>query len=123
MHLGVGEILEVEFAAIAREENVVVAPEYDRPGLLLAQERLPLRVEVHVGAIIVEKVELNRRRIWPIERVQIHVPVVRTDRLWLGMAVSVDKLDGVGLQEALRAAFRSRVFGSSNRPRADHPTL
>src|SRR5499433_1939651 len=99
VHLRMGKILEVRLAALAREEDVVLSPENDRLGLLLSEERLPLRVKLYVRPIIIEKIELDPSRVGPIEIMQIHVPVVWADQLRSAMAVCVDQLDGVGLQE------------------------
>src|SRR5262245_40291776 len=94
-----GKILQIRLAALAREEDVVLSPEDDRLGLLLSEELLPLRVELYVRPIIIEKVELDPSRVGPIEIMQIHVPVVWTDELRSAVTVSVDQLDRVGLQE------------------------
>src|SRR5262245_61048956 len=94
-----GKILEVSLATLARAEDVVLSPENDRLWLLLSEERLPLRVKLHVRPIIIEKIELDPSRVGPIEIMQIHVPVVWADQLRSAMAVCVDQLDSVGLQE------------------------
>ena len=97
MHLRVRKIHQIGFAALAREEDIVLSPENDCLGLLLSEERLPLRVELYVCAVVIEKVELHSSRVGPIEIMQIHVPVVRANKLGSGMAVCVDQLDSVGL--------------------------
>src|SRR5215831_14681881 len=99
VHLRMGKILQIRLAALAREEDVVLSPENDRLGLLLSEERLPLRVKLYVRPIIIEKIELDPSRVGPIEIMQIHVPVVWADKLRSAMAVCVDQLDSVGLQE------------------------
>src|SRR5215813_2389132 len=99
MNLRLGKVLEIGLTALTREENVVLSPEYDRLGLLLSEEGLPLRIEFDVRPIVIEQVELDPSRVWPVEIVQIHVPIVRADELWSGVAVGVDQLDSVGLQE------------------------
>ena len=90
MNLGMGKILEIVLAAIPREEDVVLPPENDGLRLLPSEECLPLRVELHVRPVVVEEVELDSPRVRPIEVVQIHIPVIRADKLRSGMAVGVD---------------------------------
>jgi hypothetical protein len=48
VHLRMGKILEIGFTALAREKDVILSPESDCLGLLLSEERLPLRVELYV---------------------------------------------------------------------------
>src|SRR5215813_14283001 len=102
MHLRMGEILEIRLTAFACEEDVVLSPENNRVGLLLSEERLPMRVELYVCPVVVEEVELDPPSMRPIEVVQIHVPVVRADKFWSAMAVGVDELDRVGLQKGFK---------------------
>jgi hypothetical protein len=71
VHLGFRQILEIGLAALARKENVLLTPENDRLGSLLAKERLPLRIKLDIGAVVVEKIELNTPRIGSIEIAQI----------------------------------------------------
>src|SRR6516225_6773770 len=59
MHLRMGEILEIRLTAFACEEDVVLSPENNRLGLLLSEERLPMRVELYVCPVVVEEVELD----------------------------------------------------------------
>ena len=42
MHLGVRQCLQIRLAAFRREEDIVLAPEDDRPWLPFPQKRLPL---------------------------------------------------------------------------------
>jgi hypothetical protein len=59
MHLGFRKILQRFLAAFAGEENIVPLPEDDGFRLTLAQERLPLRVERDVGAVIIKEIQLD----------------------------------------------------------------
>src|SRR5215470_15690455 len=43
------------------ERRIVFSPDDEKPGLVLAHPRLPFRVVVHVGSIVVEQVSLNVR--------------------------------------------------------------
>src|SRR6266436_624280 len=65
MNLRMGKILEIGLAAIARQEDVVLPPENDCLGLLLSEERLPLRVELYVRPIVIEEIELDPSRVGP----------------------------------------------------------
>src|SRR5215469_7438132 len=102
MHLRMGKILEIGLTPLAREEDVILSPENDCLGLLLSEERLPLRVEFHVCPVVIEKIELDLSSVRSIKVMQIHVPVVGANELRSGMAVGVDQLDSVGLQECFK---------------------
>src|SRR6266508_2792788 len=59
VQLGLREVPQVGAAALGGEEDVVLSPEDERLRPALAQERLPLRIERDVRAIVVEEVELD----------------------------------------------------------------
>src|SRR5207247_2068135 len=63
MHFGAGQILQVGLTAFAGEEDIVLTPKDQRPWLPVAQELLPLRIEIDVGPVVVEQVELYAMRI------------------------------------------------------------
>lgn len=105
MHLCIRQVLEIGLAALTREKNVALTPENDRLRLLRPKERLLLGIKFDVGAVVVREVKLDAPRIGPMEIVQIHSPVVRTDQLWLGMTVGIDELHGIGLQKSLERHF------------------
>ena len=69
---------------------------------MLFEEGLPHRVELHVGPVIVEEVELDSSSVRPVEIMQIYIPVVGADKLRLGVAVHIDELHSVGLQECFK---------------------
>ena len=87
VQLGVRQVAQVGPPALGREEEVVLAPEDQRLRLVLAQERLPLRIQLDVRAVVVQQVELVPARAGPLEEVDVHVPVVGADPL--GVAVPV----------------------------------
>src|SRR4029453_2603092 len=70
VQLGVGQVAQVGAAAFGREEDVVFAQKDDRLRLPLPEERLPLRIQVDVGAVVVEEVDLNLARIRALEEMQ-----------------------------------------------------
>ena len=53
MHFGVRKVFQVRLAALAGEEYVVLSPENQRLGLLLAEKLLPLGVELNIRAVVV----------------------------------------------------------------------
>src|ERR1700744_750793 len=57
MHFSSRQPLEIGFAALRREEDVVLPPEDDRLGLPFLQKGLPFRVELDIGSVVVEEVE------------------------------------------------------------------
>ena len=100
MHLRLGQNLKEGFTASWGEEDVTLAPEYDRLGLMFFEECLPLRIEFNVGPIVVEEVELDLLRVRAFEKMVVHIPVVRADELWIGMTRCVDSIDSGRLKEA-----------------------
>src|SRR4029453_8919846 len=93
VQLGVGQVAQVGAAPLGREEDVVLAPEDERLRLPPPEERLPLRIQVDVGAVIVEEVDLDLARIRALEEMQIHVPVVGADALRIAVFVCVYEID------------------------------
>src|SRR5678816_3973925 len=87
MHLRLRQVLEVRLAAFGGEEDVFLTPEDERLRLLFAQKVLPLRIELHVGAIVVEEVQVYTRGVGTLELVQVHVPIVGADELRPTVAV------------------------------------
>ena len=61
VQFGLGQVAQVGAAALWGEEDVVLAPEDQRLGLALAQEGLPLGIQIDVRAVVVEEVELTLR--------------------------------------------------------------
>src|SRR5690242_7123575 len=59
MELRPREIPQVRLASLPGEEEIVLIPEDDRFRLLLPEECLPLGIELHIGPVIVEEVELD----------------------------------------------------------------
>src|SRR4030095_5690099 len=86
--------------------DVVFAPKDERLRLPLPEERLPLRIQVDVGAVVVEEVDLNLACIGALEEMQIHVPAVGADPLRIAVSVCVDKLDPVELEEGRERRLR-----------------
>ncbi len=66
---------------------------------MLQEERLPLRVELDVGAVVVQEVELDLARARALEEVQVHVPVVGADELRVAVPVRVHELHALRLEE------------------------
>src|SRR3546814_6619954 len=73
------EVLPIALGEVTREQRVVVAPDHQGRRLVLAEQRLPLRLERDVVAVVVEQRELDRLVAGAVEQV-LHVPeVVRAD--------------------------------------------
>src|ERR1700733_2375773 len=99
MHFRLGQNLEESLTASWCEEDVALAPKDDCLGLAIFEECLPRRVELHVGPIVVEQIELYLLCIRAFEKVVVHVPVIRTNELRLGMTGCVNSVDGRRLEE------------------------
>src|ERR1700727_1527712 len=100
MHFRLGQDFEESLTASWSEEDVTLPPKDDRLGLAIPEERLPLRVELHVGPIVVEEVELHLLCIRAFEKMVVHVRVIRANELWFGMTSRVDGVDGRRLEKA-----------------------
>src|SRR5215813_8060471 len=59
MKLEVANVTLVRVSAVGREDLVVLAPNYERRGLMLAEICLHLRIKRHIGSIVVEQVHLD----------------------------------------------------------------
>src|SRR3984885_15682912 len=99
MHLSVRQHFEERLSALLREEDVSLAPEDNSLWLLLLQERLPLRIQRDVRAVVVEEIELPLLGVRTLQEMIVHVPIVRTDLGRIRMAMQIDRLDRVGFEE------------------------
>src|SRR3546814_7711812 len=75
MELHVLQVAPVALCEVTREQRVVVAPNRQGRRLVLAEQRLPLRIERDVVAAVVEQRELDRLVAGAVEQV-LHVPEV-----------------------------------------------
>src|SRR5215471_15720404 len=64
MHFRLRKVFQVRLTALAGEEYVVLSPENQRLGLLLADKSLPLGVELNIGAVVVKKGPSARGAHW-----------------------------------------------------------
>src|SRR5262249_19066590 len=99
MQLGLGEVAQVRPPAFGSEEDVILPPEDQRLRPALAQEGLPQWIQLDVGAVVVEEVELDLAGARTLEEMEVHVPVVGADLLGVAVPVRVDELDPVELEE------------------------
>lgn len=79
VQFGVRQVFEVCLSAFAREKDVVLAPENQRPGLVFSKETLPLGIQIDVRSIVVEKIHLNATRVWSFDKTKVHIPIVGAD--------------------------------------------
>src|SRR5262245_21725100 len=84
----------------------MLSPEDQRLRLPLPQELLPLRVELDVRAIVVEQVQLHATCLWTFHAAEIHVPVIRADKLRTAMSMQIGGLDPVQRKEGQQRDFR-----------------
>src|SRR5215475_14859252 len=110
MNLGMGKIVEIVLAPLFREEDVALAPEDNGLRLMLPQERLPLGIKLNVGPVVVEEIKLDALGVWTFHKVVVHVPVIRTNQLRVGMPRGVDDLDRCGLEKRAISDSKLRVF-------------
>src|SRR5215467_8576835 len=94
MDFSLREVGQVRIASLGREEHVVLSPKDQRFRLTRAQELLPLGIQRNVGAIVVEQVEMQARRVWPLEEPNVRGPGVGAHELRALRAMQIDRLDG-----------------------------
>jgi len=87
MKLCIREVIEVRERSGEWEDLVVTTPGDDRRGLILAEVRLPLRVQRKIAPVVVRELELHRDIARPIEQRLHNKPVVRADRIGDARAV------------------------------------
>src|SRR5262249_57908535 len=68
-------------------------------GLMVLQKRLPFGVQLDIGPVVVEEVELDALGTGTRQKVVVHVPVIRTNHVWIGMSRGVDGLHCLGLEK------------------------
>src|SRR5271156_112290 len=107
MELGFGEVAEVGTGPKCRKDLVVLTPHNQRSRLVLAKERLKVRIQGHVGPIVVEEVELDVSVAGPIEQGLVVHPVVGTD--------ARDVADAVGVLELRRLRRDEKIERPSMR--------
>src|SRR5262249_22160340 len=109
-------------------EDVALAPEDNGLRLMLSQERLPLGIKLNVGPVVVEEIKLDALGVWTFHKVVVHVPVIRTNQLRIGMPRGVDDLDRRGLEKRANCLSRPRaavfqVFAAKLAPCGRKPDL
>src|SRR5262249_43963098 len=105
MNLGMGKIVEIVLAPLFREEDVALAPEDNGLRLMLPQERLPLGIKLNVGPVVIEEIKLDALGVWTFHKVVVHVPVIRTNQLLIGLRGGVEPLRGRGLENRAICLF------------------
>ena len=69
VHFGVGHIAFVRVGLRRIERQLVLAPNDQQARLILLHPRLPLRIIFDVGAVVVEKIDLNVALSRPVEKI------------------------------------------------------
>src|SRR5260370_14480693 len=77
MNLGVWHILAIALRLPGVEGEIIPAPNDEQSRLLLAHPRLPLRIGIHIGAIIVKQIALNLRLPRLIQKRELVRPQIR----------------------------------------------
>src|SRR5262249_29255538 len=96
---------------VRREEDVALAPEDNGLRLMLPQERLPFGIKLNVGPVVVEEIKLDALGAWTFHKAVVHVPVIRTNQLRIGMPRGVDDLDRRWLENGPNSFFLLRAAG------------
>src|SRR4030095_12428991 len=91
------------------EEYVILPAEEERFGLTVAQEPLPLGIPLDVGAVIVEKIELDPPGVRSLHEAEVHLPIIGADRLGNPVTVLVDEPDPVEPEEREEGRLRLRA--------------
>src|SRR5262249_31496920 len=89
--------------------DVALTPEDNGLRLMLPQERLPSGIKLNVGPVVVEEIKLDALGVRTFHKVVVHVPVIRTNQLRIGMPRGVDDLNRRGLEKRANCFFRLGV--------------
>ena len=100
--------------AVGGEDLVVLAPDDQRRRLAFAEERLECGIERHVGAVVVEQVELDVVVARPVEQRLVVTQLSGLMRDDVAHAVGVLELGG--LRASTRTRERLAVASASRRP-------
>src|SRR6266404_2525889 len=119
MHFCLGKILEIGLTTLWSKKDIALSPKDDRLGLALTEKGLPFRVERHIGAVVVEEIQLHPSRIRALQEGEVGVPVVGADQFRPFGAVQVNGLDRVEFEQARYACFG---FGCSVHPKCASET-
>src|SRR5580692_9717628 len=57
--LSIRYVCQIAFRLAGIERKLIFAPYHQQPRLLLAHPRLPLRVVLYIGSIVIEQIALN----------------------------------------------------------------
>ena len=87
MQIHIRQIPEIGGTSFRGKEDIPFPPEDERRGLLVPQKGLPLGVQGHILAVIVEEVKLSTVSIRTCKKGQVHVPGIRANPLGITMAV------------------------------------
>src|SRR5258708_5519780 len=75
--------IPLRFAKVERE--VILTPDHEQAGLLLAHPRLPFRISIDIGPIVVEQVALNVGLARLVEEVEFIGPEIRVVAIEVGI--------------------------------------
>src|SRR5579864_4585518 len=81
------------------EERIALAPDDQRRRPVLPEIRLPLRIELKVGCVVVEQADLNGVVARAVEAELVERVGVRADLFWIPNTLSVLKLSRLGCEE------------------------
>src|SRR5208282_6018645 len=76
VNFSVRHIFAIAFRLARVERELILAPYHQQARLLLAHPRLPFRVGVHVGSVVVEQIALNLSLAGLVEKIEFVSPQI-----------------------------------------------
>ena len=86
---GFGDVAAIGFGLGGVEGRFVLAPDYQEAGLILAHPGVPLRIVLHVGAVVVEEVDLDLALAGLVEKIIFVGPEIAVVALDVGIVADV----------------------------------
>ena len=93
------QVIQIRVGASFRKDVIVLAPKDDRRGLMLAEERLPERILIHIGPIVIKQVQLDLFGTGAVQKVLVMVPAVPGYGFKVADAVGVLPFGGAHFQD------------------------
>ena len=116
MQLGLGQVAQIGARTVGGEDLVVLAPDDQRRRLLFAEELVEARIEVDVGSVVIEQIELNLHVAGSIQQRLIVQPRARIDARDVLDAVGVLRARGLERGRAPQRLAVAAVSRSPSRP-------
>src|SRR5260221_7690383 len=89
MHLAVWQIVLERLCTAGSKDRIILAPHSQQRRLVLPEVLMPLRIERRIGAIVLEKGQLDLSIAWTIQSQLIKRPGIGTDLVFLAHPMGI----------------------------------